>query len=125
MASRLRACINIWECTADGVSRVSLFDWTAGFNSQFNADDLIQWLGQGDDLRTLSILANGTLFLHPDADTPPLHHVRLMPNQSSYGEVIETMGDEIAGMALGRKLLSRDCPILLPIYPHPCFLGVV
>ena len=86
------ACINIWECTPDGVE---LFDWSAGFNSQFNADDLIQWLGQGDDMRTLSILANGTLFLHPDADTPPPHHVRLMPNQSSYGEAIESMGEEI------------------------------
>ena len=90
------ACINIWECTAEGVR---LFDWSAGFNSQFNADDLIQWLGQGDDMRTLSILANGTLFLHPDADTPPPHHVRLMPNQSSYGEAIEPMGEEITEMA--------------------------
>ena len=55
--------------------------------------------GQGDDMRTLSILANGTLFLHPDADTPPPHHVRLMPNQASYGEAIEQMGEEIAKMA--------------------------
>ena len=90
------ACISIWECSADGVR---LFDWTEGFNSQFNAEDLIQWLGQGDDMRTLSILANGTLFLHPDADTPPPHHVRLMPNQASYGEAIEQMGEEIAQMA--------------------------
>ena len=90
------ACISIWECSPDGVQ---LFDWTKGFNSQFNAEDLIQWLGQGDDMRTLSILANGTLFLHPDADTPPPHHVRLMPNQASYGEAIEQMGEEIAQMA--------------------------
>ena len=107
------ACINIWECTPDGVQ---LFDWSAGFNSQFNADELIEWLGQGDDLRTLSILANGTLFLHPDADTPPPHHVRLMPNQASYGEAIVQMGEEIDSMAKKghyevRDVCGRDCTL--------------
>ena len=84
------ACLNIYSCPADG-GPLTLYDFNSGFRSSFNVDDLIAFLGGGDDQLTLATLANGTLFL--GADIP--HQMRLLRNKVNYGQYAIALSDDI------------------------------
>jgi hypothetical protein len=102
------ACANIWYI-ANGVSQPVLYDWSTGFNATFNAEDLIEWLGGGDELLCMQTLRNGCLPLGADAP----RHLRLLRNNNSYGDHIVKVGEDIIEFAKKgryevRAVVGRD-----------------